>query len=156
MSPPSQSPVLLCHNVLGQGRKPMPSPSGPGGSDTPQSSRPTAVVTVQETEWDKANLSPPTFRGTNPPEAVQHHSQEKMMNPRQCNNAMHRLLTNNIAPFFSLSFLPSVRSPPSNPHTHPPTQFSLLAWCPTRCHLKVRESSKVGASLLYLGEYLPF
>lgn len=76
-----------------------------------------------------------------------------------------RLLTNNMPLFFffwqevfiqlhtCLSFFffffCSINAPPSNPHTHPPTQFSLLAWCLTRCHLKVRESSKVGATLLY-------
>ena len=88
----------------------------------------------------------------------------------QARPALHTgLLTENMAPSFififqekvihlhtHLFFFFSSRDPVLLTHTHPPTQLSLLACCLKPCHLKVRESSKARALLLYLRESLPF
>ena len=160
--PSSQPQILPSHTSRDRGQRSTRLPSGPG--QHAPSLRAPGVDPVQWMDQGAANYTPPPF---NPPETLSHHSPEKM-NPGRSHKAAHWRLTNDSTFFYFLwgevfiQLHPHIfffflhRIPPSNSGTHPPSRISLLARCPTRCHLKVRESSKVEASLLYLREYLPF
>jgi hypothetical protein len=162
MCPIYQSQILLSHNLLGEEWKPMPLPHSLGPVH-PNILEPLSqklcsrwkgvwwildlwCVSLLELHsfilekriWIQDNPTPPHFRHSSVTWLLLFFAK------KFSSNYMH------------IYFFPLCVFPPSNSHTHPPKQFSLLAWSPSRCHLKVRKSSKVGASLLYLQEYLLF